>query len=670
MRIYSFVVMSLIALLAAASLVFAGGAELGYRPPDRIAAELGTIEKEHKDVASVQTLGRTPGGRDILMIELGPADKEVPAILLVANMVGDCPPATRGAMHLISQLTGEWKTSLDSLRWYIFPLGNPDGYANFFKSPLDSRPLNARPVNDDKDNAVDEDGPDDLNGDGYITMMRQVHPEGRWIEIEDNPVLMKRAESGKGERGKYRTFREGIDNDGDGDINEDGPGGAVPGHNFPHDFQQYTNTDGLYAASEAETRAVLRFAFDHPEIAMILVFDRTNSLLNVPESSKKSEATQDTYKLPEWMSRQMGIDPDEEFTMEQLIEMGKETTGIQDLTEEMVLQFLGVGAAVNPDRKDLPYWNEISERYKEFLKEAGIDDKRLKPKEFPSGSVQEWGYFQYGVPAFSMDFWTLPEAKKEEPEEKEEGMITPDELEKMSNEEFIALGTEKIDAFLKASGAPAQYTAEMVVMGLQGGMMDTKKMAEMMRKMKKKEEAGGADETEQALYDYNPDAFVAWQSYDHPTLGQVEIGGMIPYSTVAPSADFIDSLIGIQLPFVRNLVSWLPKVAIDKVEVEEKNDGVWQIDVWVANTGFLPYPTHQGRRCQRPSPAVATISEEGISILDGRQRTVLGLLDGSGGVEKVTWLVSGDEGIDVDIAVQTFSAGSDQRTITLRGGGR
>jgi len=670
MRIYGFMVILATALLFTVSHLLAAGADLGYRSPNEIRAALEKIEKENADVAHLQTLGQSPGGRDILMMELGPQKKNVPAVLLVANMEGDCPPATRGAMRLISQLTGEWKADLDSRRWYIFPMGSPDGYARFFESPLDNRYLNDRPVNDDKDDDTDEDGPDDLNGDGYITLMRQIHPEGRWIEIDGNPVLMKRAESGKGERGKYRLFREGIDNDDDGDINEDGPGGVNPGHNFPHDFQHYTVTDGLYAASEPETRTLLRFAFDHPEIALLLVFDRTNSLLNVPEGGKKAGATQDKYKLPEWMTKQMGIDPDEEFTMEQLIEMGKETTGIQDLTEEMVLQFLGVGAAVNPNRNDLPYWNEISTRYKDFLKEAGIDEKRLKPNDFPSGSIQEWGYFQYGVPTYSMDFWTLPESEKEEPEEKEDGMITPDELEKMSNEEFIALGNEKIDAFLKASGAPAQYTADMVIMGLQGGMMDTKKMAEMMRKMKKKEEAGGADETEQALYDYNPDAFIEWASFTHPALGEVEIGGMIPYSTAAPPVGFIDSVIQVQLPFVRDLVSWLPNVAINKIEVTDKSGGVWRIDVWVTNTGFLPYPTHQGRRCQRPSPAVATISEKGITILDGRQRTVLGILEGSGGVEKTTWLVAGNEGTDVTITVQTFSAGSDERTITLKGGGR
>jgi hypothetical protein len=661
---------TMIALLCFAGSITFGGGQPGYLTPAEIKTEAEKIANANKDLAKLHTLGKSPGGGDILLLELGKKASEAPAIMVVANMEGNYPIAGEAALELSRLLVGDWKAELDSRRWYIMPLANPDGYANFFSTPLDNSYVNDRPVNKDNDDATDEDGPDDLNGDGYITMMRQAHPEGKWIKIENHTVLMKKAESEKGEEGEYRLFSEGVDNDGDGEINEDGPGGANPGNNFPHDFQHHTKTDGLWAASEPETRAVLEFAFAHPEIAMLTTFGQANTLKDVPEATKKSAAIQDSYKLPEWMSKQMGVDPEKKFTMEELLEMGRAFTGYQDLTEEMVLQFLGVGAAVNPDKKDLPYWNEISERYNDFIKEAGLDAERLKPKGFPSGSLEEWGYFQYGVATFAMDFWTLPEPKKEEKEEKEEGALTPDELEKMTNEEFIALGNEKIAAFLKASGAPAQYTADMVIMGLQGGMMDTKKMAEMIRKMKKKDEAGGADETEEALYAYNPDAFVAWQAYDHPTLGAVEIGGMIPYSTLAPPIDSARELVAKQLPFIRTLAGLLPQIAIEKTVVEKKSPGVWKVETWVVNNGFLPYPSHQGKRCQRPAPAAATLTGKSATFLEGRERQVLGLLGGSGGTQKVHWLIRADEGSAVTITVHSFSAGSDEKVVTLKGGGK
>ena len=244
------------------------------------------------------------------------------------------------------------------------------------------------------------------------------------------------------------------------------------------------------------------------------------------------------------------------------------------------------------------------------------------------------------------------------------------DVEKMSNDEFIELGAEKIDAFLKASGAPPQFTADQVIMALKGGMMDTGKMAEMMRKNKKKEESGGADETEQALFDFNPEAFVTWQEYDHPTLGKVEIGGMKPYATVLPPTDSVSDFISRQLPFIRQLAGLLPGIAIDKINVEKKGAEVWKLEVWVANKGFLPYPTHQGKRCQRPTPTVVTVSGNSMVILEGRERKVLGLLEGSGGTEKAVWLIKASEGTKITVKADGFSAGSDTKAVVLKGGQR
>ena len=645
-----------------------GTESFAYRSPAEIATMLQSIAKDNRSAAELHELGMTPGDRPVLLLELGKKSGQVPAVLVVANMEGNCPLASEGALMLCQLLAGEWQKELEARTWYVVPLGNPDGYAHFFQKPLRECFRNARPFNDDNDEATDEDGPEDLNGDGLITMMRQIHPEGGWIKVEGNPVLLKGADESRGETGIYRLFTEGVDNDGDGEYNEDGPGGANPGHNFPHEFQHYTRTDGPWAASEAESRAVLKFAFDHPEIAMVLTLGRTNSLKAVPESSKRAEASQSKYKIPERWARRMGLDPEQEYPLKELLEMGRDFTGYKDLTEDMLLQWLDAGAAVNPDRDDLPYWKEISDRYNKFIKEAKLDGKRLDPPGFPPGSVEEWAYYQYGVPSFSMDFWTVPVQEKKK-ETKEQGMLTPDSIENMSNEEFINLGTERIGEVLKESGAPAQYTAEMVIKGLEGGMMDTKKMAEMMRKMKKKEETGGADEREQALYDFNPEAFIAWQPFEHPTLGNVEIGGKIPYADLAPPAQGIEELLEKQLPFVRELVKLLPEIRIDTFDVQKVSQGVWSIEAWVKNDGFLPYPTHQGQRCQRPTPVAAILNGESVSFLEGRERVVLKLLEGSGGVQKAKWLIAAKDGSRITIGAHTYIAGMDERTITLKGGG-
>ena len=635
-------------------------AEFKYKPPKQLGAELRTLAG--KDSARLQVLAKTPGGRDVWLLSLGKEDSKLPAILLVANMEGNSPLATEAALELARRLLSEWKEDLKTRRWYIVPVGNPDGYANFFKKPRIERHTNDRPFNDDYDDQTDEDGPEDLNQDGFITLMRQPHPEGEWMPVEKNPVLMKKADPGKGERGVYRVFTEGVDNDRDGLYNEDGPGGTNPGHNFPHNFTHYTKTDGPWAASEPASRTVLEFAYDHPEIGMLIVFGNANSLRKVPEG-KKTEATQEKYKVPERIAKRAGLNPEEEYPLEDLVQMAREYTGYKALTEEMVLQFLGVGAASKPDQKDLAYWNEISKRYGEFIKKTGLEKPRLDPPGFPSGSVDEWGYYQYGVPTFSLDFWTPPVKKKEDA-----GEFSPDKIEKMTKDEFIALGKEKIDAFIKKSGAPAQFNAEMVIKGLESGMLTTKKIAEFIRQAEKKEESGGVDPTEQALYEFDKNAFVAWKPFKHPTLGKVEIGGKIPWAHLQPPAAEVTKLLDKQLPFVRELSGMLARIEIAKVEVTPRGAGVWKLEAWVENRGFLSYPTHQGERCKRPPPVAVTL--DGGALLEGKQRMVLKLLPGSGGAGKVAWVLRGKKGSRVTVSAQGFAAGSDRKVVTLKGGGR
>ena len=53
-------------------------------------------------------------------------------------------------------------------------------------------------------------------------------------------VSMRRADPQKGEAGGWAIYWEGVDSDGDGFINEDGPGGVDLDRNFPHQYPAYT----------------------------------------------------------------------------------------------------------------------------------------------------------------------------------------------------------------------------------------------------------------------------------------------------------------------------------------------------------------------------------------------------------------------------------------------
>ena len=156
------------------------------------------------------------------------------------------------------------KQRLDNSVFYIVPRVNPDGAEAMWAAVKWAR-RTKRPLDDDNDGRMDEDGPEDLNKDGVITVMRVKEPDGDYMIDPEEPRLMRRADPKKGERGRLRSTWEGIDNDGDGFINEDGAGGVDINRNFMHEYPYYKPEAGLYMVSEAETRAVLAFMRRPPQ---------------------------------------------------------------------------------------------------------------------------------------------------------------------------------------------------------------------------------------------------------------------------------------------------------------------------------------------------------------------------------------------------------------------
>ncbi len=643
-----------------------------YHTPAAIDTALMDFARANPASAKLHTLARSAGGRDVLMLEIGPdvqnAKKLNPAVLVVANMEGTVPLSSEAALYLIKLILSKPDVHKD-LTWYILPTGNPDAAIGYFQKPLRLDPRNATPFNDDRDDQTDEDGPDDLDGNGIITAMRIKDPEGQWMPLPGEPRLMKRADWSKGEKGIYKLYTEGLDNDTDGSYNEDGPGGIDIGITFPHLFKHFTSTTGRWPGAERESFSLIKFAADHREIGMAFVFGSANFCLNPPRGGRRGEADLTKLKIPKRFASFMGADPNKTYTMEEVIEMVKPIVPPgMEVDESMIASFLGLGAVVNPIPDDLKFYKELSDKYKEFLKTNKIDTERLKPAPDKDGSFELWAYYHLGLPSFAMDFWTLPKVKEEKKEGEE---ITPEKLEKMSNEDFIALGEEKIDAFLKSSGAPANFKAKMVIDALKGGQMTTKRMAEMMKQMPKPKSKEGADPKDKALLAFSDKAlggrgFVDWTPFQHPTLGEVEIGGEVPFAANTPPAGKIESLLKGQVPWVFELSQKMARIKIGKTEVKSLGKSVYQVKVWVENTGYLPYPTAMGKRNKRILPVIVTLEGEDFKIVDGKKRSLIQSIAGSQ-ASSVTWVIHAEKPTKLTVKVHTEMAWSDAASIALGG---
>ena len=640
-----------------------------YSDPADVNRRIEQLRQGSPSLVKVHKMAVTPGGREMLMIEIGKGGTTVPAVLVTANMTGTTPVATEAALSLATRILADASMSAGRT-WFILPVGNPDAYARYFTRPLWSDPGNATPFNDDADDQADEDGYNDLNNDGLITQMRVKAHDGTWVPVEGEPRLMRRADAVKGEKGIYKLYTEGIDDDGDGQYNEDTPGGTNVNINFPHLFKNFGKRSGLYPGSTPEAEALLKFAFAHPELVMVMSFGTTNYLLAPPQGGRKGSMDTENIRIPREIGTAMGIDVSRTYTMAEIIELVQPMLPPgMTADESMIASFLGLGAVVNPMQEDLAFYNEISTDYKDYLKKKGLTEERFDPAQPEEGSFEMWAYYHLGLPVFTMDLWGLPKPK----EEKKEGSgVTLESLEKMSSEEFLALGEEKIAAFLKESGAPPQYNAKMVMGIVSGGQMKPAQMAAMMKQMPapKKDERKG-DPKETAILAFSDKwmegkGFVPWKTFKHPTLGDVEIGGFVPFADNTPPVALVDSLLDLHLPYVFELVKRLPKLAIAQVKVTEKGGGVYQLEAWVTNEGFLPFPTAMGKRNKVPAPAIMTLEGAGIEIISGKKRTPVSEMGGMKSA-RYLWLVRTPKKETLTIRLESKQAGNDSEQITIGG---
>lgn len=138
------------------------------------------------------------------------------------------------------------------------------------------------PFDDDHDGLLDEDPPQDVDGDGRITTMRIRDPLGEWMESPLSPRLMAKADRSKGEVGKWRIIQEGLDQDGDGKIAEDGPTLVAIDRNFPHGWKEFDGESGAFPLSDPTARALARHVIATQRLIAAVSIGNRDNVVNVP----------------------------------------------------------------------------------------------------------------------------------------------------------------------------------------------------------------------------------------------------------------------------------------------------------------------------------------------------------------------------------------------------
>ena len=256
-----------------------------------LEAHVRALAAAYPELVELREIGRSLQGRPILVAIVsapGMDHREKPAIWIDGNIHGNELQASEVVLYSLWYLCKEYGRNpqltklLQRTSFYLCPSVNPDGRAYWFReaNTSSSSRSNQRPIDDDRDGRMDEDPPDDLDGDGSITRMWKRDPDGQWIRDERDPRIFRRVEPGQ--PGQWTMLgSEGIDNDGDGRVNEDPVGGDDMNRNWPGDWQPsfVQRGAGPYPLQSPETRAVAEFMTDHPNIAASQSYHNTGGMI-------------------------------------------------------------------------------------------------------------------------------------------------------------------------------------------------------------------------------------------------------------------------------------------------------------------------------------------------------------------------------------------------------
>ena len=195
-------------------------------------------------------------------------------------------------------------------------------------------------------------------------------------------------------------------------------------------------------------------------------------------------------------------------------------------------------------------------------------------------------------------------------------------------------------------------------------------MVGMMKNMPKPEKENELSETDKALLAWSEKhwdgkGFTEWEKITHPTLGEVEIGGYVPYLKSTPNQHKIDSLLQVQIPWLMQLSKKLPNILPAKEKVTDLGAGVYKLEIYIENNGYLPYPISMGQRNNQPAPVVVVL-EGDIEILEGKNRTPLGNIGGNQ-VKKLTWLIKADKKTTISAKIDSAVFGNNVKQINIGG---
>jgi Zinc carboxypeptidase len=456
-----------------------------YHSLDVIYSWLVKWEKDFPDLVDLYEVGKSYEGRPVLQMTVTNKktgkDTDKPAAFFEGGRHSGEVTSSECVLWLAQYLLLHYGTDpevthlLDTKTIYLKPVNNPDGH-NLYLNTAQSNRSTVRPEDNDSDGLLDEDAPEDLDNDGMILTMRwKDEKKGNLIPdpIDSTGRIMKRVPAGKG---IYLSSSEGIDNDSDGRINEDGIGGLDLHRNYPENWRPETEQTGRgytqggsgeFPLSETETRAVVDFLMSHPNISVVNSMDTSVPMHLRPPSTSPSEERM----YPEDLAWYKIFD-----------DIGRKITGYKKAGD--VFNDYGNGNPLFGHGPDFGYWyygaiwygDEIwnGARFKDYNNDGDtnqLDMLRWDDEENDGAGFIEWKparhpvYGDIETGGFNLKFFSQnPPAKHLEPWVKNEALFNIEMVKHLPEVDWTKVETKRIKAY-KTDSADYQFKIGIINRG-------------------------------------------------------------------------------------------------------------------------------------------------------------------------------------------------------------
>ncbi len=176
----------------------------------------------------------------------------------------------------------------------------------------------------------------------------------------------------------------------------------------------------------------------------------------------------------------------------------------------------------------------------------------------------------------------------------------------------------------------------------------------------------------------------AWTKFDHPQLGEVEIGGLdFKYNWQNCPADYLHEEVKKNTAFCLRMAMTVPKLSIDSLTAQKVAEGVYKLSASVTNYGYMPtFICNEAKKLKVDQPVKLALEFAG-EMIEGKALTDIGHLEGFSGINSnymydgintpkhdpltkvATWIVKAEAGSEVTLNVSQQKSGAFSKSITL-----